>query len=80
MTLADYPVIKNVEIRPGVKIPLIDLPMMSDEEWNKLARKNAANYHKAYLQGIELEEQTKKEQHELIRQIILETADRDIDR
>lgn len=76
MTLADYPVIKNVEIRPGLVLPLVDIPMMSDEEWNRLARKN---YHKAYLNGIEQEERKEKERHEIVRQVILETCDRDIE-
>ena len=32
-----YKVIADVEAYPGVKVPLVDVPMMTDETWNKLA-------------------------------------------
>lgn len=42
MNVFSYPVIKNIEIRPGMIVPLLDIPMMSDEKWNELAAKNRA--------------------------------------
>lgn len=42
MNVFSYPVIKNIEIRYGVTVPLLDIPMMSDERWNELAAKNRA--------------------------------------
>jgi len=32
-----YKVIADVEAYPGIKVPLVDVPMMTDETWNKLA-------------------------------------------
>lgn len=37
MKMISYPVIDNIEISPGVIVPLLDIPMMSDERWNELA-------------------------------------------
>lgn len=39
MSISDYPVIGQVETAAGT-FPLLDIPMMSDERWNQLARKN----------------------------------------
>lgn len=40
MSISDYPVIGQVETAVGI-FPLLDIPMMSDERWNQLARKDA---------------------------------------
>lgn len=32
-----YKVMAEVETNPGMKVPLVDLPLMTDETWNKLA-------------------------------------------
>lgn len=41
----DYPVIGFVEASWGDDIPVVDIPLMSDEEWQASARKNAVeNY------------------------------------
>ena len=37
----NYPVIGQVKTKSGVEVPLVDIPMMSDEEWIRLARENA---------------------------------------
>lgn len=42
MNAFSYPIIKNIEIMPKVVVPLLDIPMMSDEKWNELAAKNRA--------------------------------------
>lgn len=39
----DFPVISNVEISPGTTIPMLDIPMMSDEKWHEMARENAVH-------------------------------------
>lgn len=44
----EYPVIGHVQIGNVVK-PIVDIPMMSDERWNELARQNAVdNYIKEF--------------------------------
>ena len=35
-----YPVMDMVEVENGVTLPLVDIPMMSDEKWVELTRKN----------------------------------------
>jgi len=37
----NYPVIGQVETKSGTKVPLVDIPMMTDEEWIQLAHENA---------------------------------------
>lgn len=37
----NYPVIGQVKTKSGVDVPLVDIPMMSDERWVQLARENA---------------------------------------
>lgn len=44
----DYEVIGHVKTRGGL-VPIVDMPMMSDEEWQKGAIKNAVdNYIKKF--------------------------------
>ncbi len=41
-----YGTTKNVKVN-GVDLPIINIPMMSDEKWQKLARENAvSNYRR----------------------------------
>lgn len=37
----DYKVIGQVEMSNGNVVPLLDIPMMSDERWNELAQQQA---------------------------------------
>ena len=37
----NYEVIGQVEMKNGDKVPLLDIPMMSDERWNELAEQQA---------------------------------------
>ena len=37
----NYPVIGKVKTKSGVEVPLVDVPMMSDEQWVQMARENA---------------------------------------
>ena len=37
----NYPVIGQVKTKSGVEVPLIDIPMMSDEQLVQMARENA---------------------------------------
>lgn len=37
----NYEVIGQVERKNGDKVPLLDIPMMSDERWNELAEQQA---------------------------------------
>lgn len=36
----NYSVIGQVKTKSGVEVPLVDIPMMSDERWVQLAREN----------------------------------------
>ena len=38
-----FPVIGQIERKSGEIVPLIDIPMMSDERWQQLATENAVN-------------------------------------
>lgn len=41
MTILGYPVIGQVKNQSGQLLPLVDIPMMSDQRWQELATKNA---------------------------------------
>lgn len=44
-----YPVVGYVTAPQIGTVPLVDLPMMSDEEWNRTARENAVhNYTRKF--------------------------------
>ena len=38
----------TIEIQ-GIKLPIINIPMMSDEEWNRLAQENAVSNYRREL-------------------------------
>lgn len=43
-TVLGYPVVGEVEFKKiGKMIPLVDIPMMSDEKWEQLCTENAIN-------------------------------------
>lgn len=39
----NYPVIGQVEMKCGQIVPLIDIPLMSDEKWQQLAGEQAVH-------------------------------------
>ena len=39
-----YPVIGTAKMKNGQEVPLVDIPMMSDETWNHLARRQAVKH------------------------------------
>lgn len=39
----NYPVIGQVEMKSGQVVPLLDIPMMSDEKWQQLAAEQAVH-------------------------------------
>ncbi len=39
----NYPVIGQVEMKSGQVVPLLDVPMMSGEKWQKLAAEQAVH-------------------------------------
>lgn len=41
MMILGYPVIGEFKIRENVSLPLVDIPMMSDEEWKRLSAAQA---------------------------------------
>ena len=43
MNILGYPVVGRVKVENERVYPLVDIPMMSDEEWNRLAGENAVN-------------------------------------
>lgn len=40
-----YTVIGKVEMKNGMEVPLLDIPMMSDERWNELAGQQAVKHY-----------------------------------
>lgn len=43
MNILGYPVVGQVEVSPGQTFPLLDVPMMSDEKWQQLAKDQAVH-------------------------------------
>lgn len=41
MTISGYPVVGVVKRNNGDVLPLVDIPMMSDERWQELAKEQA---------------------------------------
>lgn len=39
----DYDVIGTIEIREGVEVPILDIPLMSDAEWQRTDRIETAD-------------------------------------
>ena len=75
----DFPVIREVEVSPGISLPLLDIPMMSDEKWQQLARENAAhNYIMTHGREPENVAQAIKERHEFVRRVILDDIDAEV--
>lgn len=44
-TILGYPVIGEIEVSPGVKLPVVDIPMMSDEEWQRSANEQVVKQY-----------------------------------
>ncbi len=61
----NYPVIGQVKMRSGDAVLLLDIPMMSDEEWQQLARESAMqNYIREHGHEPADPEEAYKWQHE----------------
>ena len=43
----EYPIIGYIENEICGIVPLVDIPMMSDEKWNRLAEADMKNYRRA---------------------------------
>ena len=41
---ASYPITGYVKMKTGEIVPLVDIPMMSDEDWNKRAEELAREH------------------------------------
>lgn len=45
----DYPVIRKVKSEKlGIDVPVVDIPMMSDERWNQLVAEQKAKHSDLY--------------------------------
>lgn len=67
----NYEVIGQVEMKNGNKVPLLDIPMMSDERWNELAERQAIkNYIRENGKEPESVEAAFKWQHQWVRRLI----------
>ena len=54
----DYPVTGTVKMPDGTTLPMLGIPMMSDERWNELPRETAVrNYRKQFSREPESVEQ-----------------------
>lgn len=45
----DYDVIGTATTRSGAEVPVLDIPMMSDEEWQRMAREGAVKNYRKYV-------------------------------
>lgn len=71
-----YPIIGTIETNNGAKLPLLDIPMMSDERWQELATENAVhNYKKQFGHAPETVEQAVGWQRTWISSILEEHGD-----
>lgn len=43
-----YPVIGQVKRKNGETVPMLDIPMMSDEKWNKMCEENARKHFREW--------------------------------
>lgn len=41
MLILGYPIVGEVEISEKVRLPLVDVPMMPDEEWKRMSEEQA---------------------------------------
>ncbi len=44
--MLNYPVVGHAKTSIGEIIPILDIPMMSDERWEQLARENAVHNYR----------------------------------
>lgn len=66
-----YPILGYVTTWQTGTVPLVDLPMMSDERWNELARENAVhNFTQAFGHSPNTVEEAVEWQRERAEQIV----------
>ena len=66
---ASYPITGYVKMKTGEIVPLVDIPMMSDEDWNKRAEELAReNFRKWYGREAETAEEAFEGQRSYIRE------------
>lgn len=64
-----YPIAGHVKIKNGENVPLVDIPMVSDEDWNKRAEELAReNFRKWYGREAETAEEAFEGQRSYIRE------------
>ncbi|MCD8231462.1 MAG: hypothetical protein LUD14_06545 [Clostridiales bacterium] len=70
-TLSNYSVIRDVILPDGQKVPLLDIKMMSDEEWNRKATRQAVDHYKmTFGKDPESEAAACKWHHQVIDHVI----------
>ena len=66
-----YPVTGYVTAPQIGSVPLVDMPMMSDERWNELCRESAVkHYIDAFGHGPDSVEEALRLEHEAIRRLV----------
>ena len=67
----DYNIIGQVRVKDSDRtIPLVDMPMMSDERWNELAGENAVNnYRKEFGKDPESVDQAVEWQRRRVKEL-----------
>lgn len=67
----NYEVVRQVKMKNGDNVPLLNIPMMSDNQWNKLAERQAIrNYIRENGKEPECVEDAFKWQRQWVRKII----------
>lgn len=70
-------VIKYIETDTAGTVPLVDMPLMSDEEWNRIAiedrNQNLKKYHELAISMLTLPDLTEAERKQWVR-ILKETG------
>ncbi len=66
-----YPVLGQIKVKNSERtIPLVDIPMMSDERWNELAGENAVNnYRKEFGRDPESVDQAVEWQRKRVEEL-----------
>ena len=67
----NYEVVRQVKMKNGDNVPLLNIPMMSDDQWNELAERQAIkNYIRVNGKEPESVEDAFKWQRQWVREII----------
>ncbi len=76
MDMSKYKTIGTYKMNNGVELPLLDIPMMSDERWEELSIQNARhNFRKRFGRDALTDQEAIEAQREFINRVMMEHGD-----